>query len=131
MDFTLDQVNFKELPALVDQMRAEGMRFIFILVQTILNYWGKQSCFHEMLTVMRAERSMQSDISTILFWPEACREMQFVPELHALFVCVLQDPAIAGNETKGTYPAFDTGIEKDVFIKWPPELSNDIVWGKV
>uniref|UniRef100_A0A9J8BUL3 alpha-glucosidase n=1 Tax=Cyprinus carpio carpio TaxID=630221 RepID=A0A9J8BUL3_CYPCA len=72
MDFTLDQVNFKELPALVDQMRADGMRFIFIL-----------------------------------------------------------DPAIAGNETKGSYPAFDTGIEKDVFIKWPPELSNDIVWGKV
>uniref|UniRef100_A0A8C1T534 alpha-glucosidase n=1 Tax=Cyprinus carpio TaxID=7962 RepID=A0A8C1T534_CYPCA len=72
MDFTLDQVNFKGLPALVDQMRAEGMRFIFIL-----------------------------------------------------------DPAIAGNETKGSYPAFDTGIEKNVFIKWPPELSNDIVWGKV
>ncbi|RXN35304.1 maltase- intestinal-like protein [Labeo rohita] len=72
MDFTLDQVNFKGLPALVDQMRAEGMRFIFIL-----------------------------------------------------------DPAIAANETKGSYPAFDIGIEKDVFIKWPPELSNDIVWGKV
>ncbi|XP_073706325.1 sucrase-isomaltase, intestinal-like [Garra rufa] len=72
MDFTLDQKHFKGLPALVDQMRAEGMRFIFIL-----------------------------------------------------------DPAIAGNETKGSYPAFDTGIEKDVFIKWPPELSNDIVWGKV
>uniref|UniRef100_A0A672PVR0 P-type domain-containing protein n=1 Tax=Sinocyclocheilus grahami TaxID=75366 RepID=A0A672PVR0_SINGR len=67
-----DIVNFKGLPALVDQMRAEGMRFIFIL-----------------------------------------------------------DPAIAGNETKGSYPAFDTGIEKDVFIKWPPELSNDIVLGKV
>uniref|UniRef100_A0A673K9X0 P-type domain-containing protein n=1 Tax=Sinocyclocheilus rhinocerous TaxID=307959 RepID=A0A673K9X0_9TELE len=64
MDFTLDQVNFKGLPALVDQMRAEGMRFIFIL-------------------------------------------------------------------TKGSYPAFDTGIEKDVFIKWPPEFSNDIVLGKV
>uniref|UniRef100_A0A673G4B9 alpha-glucosidase n=1 Tax=Sinocyclocheilus rhinocerous TaxID=307959 RepID=A0A673G4B9_9TELE len=72
MDFTLDQVNFKELPALVDQMRAEGMRFIFIL-----------------------------------------------------------DPAIAGNETKGSYPAFDTGIEKDIFIKWPSEFSSDIVWGKV
>ncbi|KAL1257160.1 hypothetical protein QQF64_012705, partial [Cirrhinus molitorella] len=72
MDFTLDQENFKGLPALVDEMRAEGMRFIFIL-----------------------------------------------------------DPAISGNETKGSYPAFDTGIEKDVFIKWPPELSNDIVWGKV
>ncbi|XP_052438648.1 sucrase-isomaltase, intestinal-like [Carassius gibelio] len=72
MDFTLDQENFKGLPTLVDQMRAEGMRFIFIL-----------------------------------------------------------DPAIAGNETKGSYPAFETGIQKDVFIKWPPELSNDIVWGKV
>uniref|UniRef100_A0A8C1Q5H6 alpha-glucosidase n=1 Tax=Cyprinus carpio TaxID=7962 RepID=A0A8C1Q5H6_CYPCA len=72
IDFKLDKVNFKGLPALVDDMRAEGMRFIFIL-----------------------------------------------------------DPAIAANETKGSYPAFDTGIEKDVFIKWPPELSNDIVWGKV
>uniref|UniRef100_A0A8C1UIE8 alpha-glucosidase n=1 Tax=Cyprinus carpio TaxID=7962 RepID=A0A8C1UIE8_CYPCA len=72
IDFKLDKVNFKGLPALVDDMRAEGMRFIFIL-----------------------------------------------------------DPAIAANETKGSYPAFDTGIEKNVFIKWPPELSNDIVWGKV
>ncbi|XP_073692479.1 sucrase-isomaltase, intestinal-like [Garra rufa] len=72
MDFTLDQVNFKGLPTLVDRMRSEGMRFIFIL-----------------------------------------------------------DPAIAANETKGTYPAFDTGIEKDVFIKWPPALSSEIVWGKV
>uniref|UniRef100_A0A671MM26 alpha-glucosidase n=1 Tax=Sinocyclocheilus anshuiensis TaxID=1608454 RepID=A0A671MM26_9TELE len=72
MDFTLDKVNFKGLPALVDNMRAEGMRFIFIL-----------------------------------------------------------DPAIAANETKGSYPAFDTGFETDIFIKWPPELSNDIVWGKV
>ncbi|XDV11576.1 hypothetical protein PO909_000477, partial [Leuciscus waleckii] len=72
MDFTLDKENFKGMPALVDRMRAEGMRYIFIL-----------------------------------------------------------DPAIAANETKGSYPAFDTGIEKDVFIKWPPKLSDDIVWGKV
>ncbi|RXN16969.1 maltase- intestinal-like protein [Labeo rohita] len=72
MDFTLDQVNFKGLPSLVDRMRADGMRFIFIL-----------------------------------------------------------DPAIAANETKGSYPAYDTGIENDVFIKWPPALSNEIVWGKV
>ncbi len=57
--------------------------------------------------------------------------MYSVPKLHALFVCALQDPAIAANETKGSYPAFDTGIEKDIFIKWPPKLSNDIVWGKV
>ncbi|XP_067246031.1 sucrase-isomaltase, intestinal [Chanodichthys erythropterus] len=71
MDFTLDEKNFKGLPALVDQMRAEGMRFIFIL-----------------------------------------------------------DPAIAANETED-YPAFRLGMEQDVFIKWPPELSSDIVWGKV
>ncbi|XP_077049996.1 sucrase-isomaltase, intestinal [Siphateles boraxobius] len=71
MDFTLDQKNFKGLPALVDNMRAEGMRFIFIL-----------------------------------------------------------DPAIAANETQD-YPAFRLGIEEDVFIKWPAELSKDIVWGKV
>lgn len=71
MDFTLDKDNFKGLPALVDSMRAEGMRFIFIL-----------------------------------------------------------DPAIAANETED-YPAFTRGLERDVFIKWPPALSSDIVWGKV
>lgn len=42
----------------------------------------------------------------------------------------LQDPAISGNETK-PYPAFDRGLEADVFIKWPKDLSDDIVWGKV
>uniref|UniRef100_A0A8C5HXG7 alpha-glucosidase n=1 Tax=Gouania willdenowi TaxID=441366 RepID=A0A8C5HXG7_GOUWI len=62
---------FQRLPALVDSMREEGMRFIFIL-----------------------------------------------------------DPAISGNETR-SYPAFDRGIEADVFIKWPKNLSDDIVWGKV
>ncbi|KAK7909767.1 hypothetical protein WMY93_014451 [Mugilogobius chulae] len=31
LDFMLDRVNFAGLPALVDEMRAEGMRFIFIL----------------------------------------------------------------------------------------------------
>ncbi|XP_066565478.1 sucrase-isomaltase, intestinal isoform X2 [Amia ocellicauda] len=67
LDFVLDS-NFQTLPALVDQMRSEGMRFIFIL-----------------------------------------------------------DPGISGNET--LYPAFERGLEKDVFIKWPN--SNDIVWGKV
>lgn len=34
MDFTLDKDDFQDLPALVDSMRAEGMRFIIILVQT-------------------------------------------------------------------------------------------------
>ncbi|XP_033832313.1 sucrase-isomaltase, intestinal [Periophthalmus magnuspinnatus] len=71
LDFVLDEVNFKGLPALVDSMRAEGMRFIFIL-----------------------------------------------------------DPAISGNETE-PYPAFTNGLAQDVFIKWPKELGNDIVWGKV
>ncbi|XP_064158335.1 sucrase-isomaltase, intestinal [Anguilla rostrata] len=69
LDFVLDK-NFKGLPALVDQMRNEGMKFIFIL-----------------------------------------------------------DPAISGNET--AYPAFERGVQDDVFIKWPAEISNDIVWGKV
>ncbi|XP_015233743.1 PREDICTED: sucrase-isomaltase, intestinal [Cyprinodon variegatus] len=71
LDFVLDKVNFGGLPDLVNKMRAEGMRFIFIL-----------------------------------------------------------DPAISGNETTD-YPAFRRGKEADVFIKWPAELGNDIVWGKV
>ncbi|XP_073343836.1 sucrase-isomaltase, intestinal [Pagrus major] len=70
LDFVLDK-EFTGLPALVDTMREEGMRFIFIL-----------------------------------------------------------DPAISGNETE-PYPAFDRGVEADVFIKWPKELSDGIVWGKV
>ncbi|XP_008283297.1 maltase-glucoamylase, intestinal [Stegastes partitus] len=69
LDFVLDS-EFKGLPALVDRLRGEGMRFIFIL-----------------------------------------------------------DPAISGNET--TYPAFDRGQAADIFIKWPKELSDEIVWGKV
>uniref|UniRef100_A0AAQ5ZHE7 alpha-glucosidase n=1 Tax=Amphiprion ocellaris TaxID=80972 RepID=A0AAQ5ZHE7_AMPOC len=70
LDFVLDP-DFEGLPALVDKMRAEGMRFIFIL-----------------------------------------------------------DPAISGNETR-YYPAFERGQAADVFIKWPKELSDEIVWGKV
>ncbi|XP_029922224.1 maltase-glucoamylase, intestinal [Myripristis murdjan] len=70
LDFVLDP-EFNGLPALVDRMRGEGMKFIIIL-----------------------------------------------------------DPAISGNETR-YYPAFERGIEDDVFIKWPKELSDDIVWGKV
>ncbi|KAJ8368020.1 hypothetical protein SKAU_G00080480 [Synaphobranchus kaupii] len=69
LDFTLDK-NFAGLPALVDRMREEGMKFVFIL-----------------------------------------------------------DPAISGNET--AYPAFDRGVQDDVFIKWPLELKDEIVWGKV
>lgn len=44
MDFTVDKDDFQGLPALVDNMRAEGMRFIIILVQTHLFYdsWAKQ-----------------------------------------------------------------------------------------
>ncbi|KAG8002120.1 Maltase-glucoamylase, partial [Nibea albiflora] len=70
LDFVLDP-EFKNLPTLVDNMRREGMRFIFIL-----------------------------------------------------------DPAISGNETD-YYPAFVRGKAEDVFIKWPKDLSDDIVWGKV
>ncbi|AWO99215.1 putative maltase-glucoamylase intestinal-like [Scophthalmus maximus] len=70
LDFILDP-EFKNLPTLVDHMRGEGMRFIFIL-----------------------------------------------------------DPAISGNETV-YYPAFVRGKEADVFIKWPKNISDEIVWGKV
>ncbi|XP_070684825.1 sucrase-isomaltase, intestinal [Pempheris klunzingeri] len=69
LDFVLDP-EFDGLPALVDSMRKEGMRFIFIL-----------------------------------------------------------DPAISGNETD--YPAFKRGEAADVFIKWPKNISDEIVWGKV
>ncbi|ERE87765.1 sucrase-isomaltase, intestinal-like protein [Cricetulus griseus] len=41
---------------------------------------------------------------------------------------IILDPAISGNETK-PYPAFDRGIQKDVFVKWPN--TNDICWAKV
>ncbi|XP_049925950.1 sucrase-isomaltase, intestinal [Epinephelus moara] len=70
LDFVLDP-EFDGLPALVNRMRGEGMRFIFIL-----------------------------------------------------------DPAISGNETRH-YPAFVRGKAADVFIKWPQNISDEIVWGKV
>ncbi|XP_047450351.1 sucrase-isomaltase, intestinal [Mugil cephalus] len=70
LDFVLDP-EFAGLPELVNTMRGEGMRFIFIL-----------------------------------------------------------DPAISGNETR-YYPAFERGKAADVFIKWPSNFSDDIVWGKV
>ncbi|XP_027028042.2 sucrase-isomaltase, intestinal [Tachysurus fulvidraco] len=44
------------------------------------------------------------------------------------FIFIL-DPAISGNETN--YPAFQNGVANDVFIKWPANLTNGIVWGKV
>ncbi|KAK1899567.1 Maltase-glucoamylase intestinal [Dissostichus eleginoides] len=71
LNFVLDS-EFKGLPALVNTMRGEGMRFIFIL-----------------------------------------------------------DPAISGNEPRGDYPAFDRGLAQDVFIKYPKNISDEIVWGKV
>ncbi|XP_068602006.1 sucrase-isomaltase, intestinal [Brachionichthys hirsutus] len=45
------------------------------------------------------------------------------------FIFIL-DPAISGNETS-YYPAFERGTAADVFIKWPKEISDNIVWGKV
>ncbi|KAH0513128.1 Sucrase-isomaltase, intestinal [Microtus ochrogaster] len=40
---------------------------------------------------------------------------------------IILDPAISGNETD--YPAFDRGIQKDVFVKWPN--TDEICWAKV
>ncbi|XP_063281157.1 LOW QUALITY PROTEIN: maltase-glucoamylase-like, partial [Prinia subflava] len=42
------------------------------------------------------------------------------------FILIL-DPAISANETN--YPAFDRGVQQDVFIKWPD--SDDIIYAKV
>ncbi|KAL6037192.1 hypothetical protein STEG23_003002 [Scotinomys teguina] len=41
---------------------------------------------------------------------------------------IILDPAISGNETN-PYPAFERGLQKDVFVKWPN--TNDICWAKV
>ncbi|XP_063038222.1 maltase-glucoamylase-like [Melospiza melodia melodia] len=67
LDFTLSP-RFRNLPQLVRDIRAQGMRFVLIL-----------------------------------------------------------DPAISANETN--YPAFERGLQRDVFIKWPN--SDDIVFAKV
>ncbi|XP_050163983.1 sucrase-isomaltase, intestinal [Myiozetetes cayanensis] len=67
LDFTIS-TRFAGLPALVDRIRADGMRFIIIL-----------------------------------------------------------DPTISGNETG--YPAFDRGVQNDVFIKRPN--SSEIIYSKV
>ncbi|XP_066182529.1 sucrase-isomaltase, intestinal [Sylvia atricapilla] len=67
LDFTLSP-RFAGLPALVNKIKAEGMRFIIIL-----------------------------------------------------------DPGISGNETG--YPAFDRGVEQNVFVQWPD--SQEILYSKV
>ncbi|XP_023562027.1 sucrase-isomaltase, intestinal [Octodon degus] len=41
---------------------------------------------------------------------------------------IILDPAISGNETE-PYPAFERGLQKDVFVKWPN--TSDICWAKV
>ncbi|XP_038174418.1 maltase-glucoamylase, intestinal isoform X2 [Arvicola amphibius] len=43
-------------------------------------------------------------------------------------VILILDPAISGNETQ-EYPAFERGMENNVFIRYPN--NGDIVWGKV
>ncbi|XP_051054776.1 sucrase-isomaltase, intestinal [Phodopus roborovskii] len=55
---------------------------------------------------------------------------QFVDQIRSkgMKYIIILDPAISGNETK-PYPAFDRGIKKDVFVKWPN--TNDICWAKV
>uniref|UniRef100_A0A8C6HZB2 Sucrase-isomaltase, intestinal n=1 Tax=Mus spicilegus TaxID=10103 RepID=A0A8C6HZB2_MUSSI len=55
---------------------------------------------------------------------------QFVEKIRkeGMKYIVILDPAISGNETQ-PYPAFERGIQKDVFVKWPN--TNDICWAKV
>ncbi|XP_058151204.1 sucrase-isomaltase, intestinal [Dasypus novemcinctus] len=62
---------------------------------------------------------------------ENFRELpQFVDKIRGegMRYVIILDPAISGNETK-SYPAFDRGQEKDVFVKWPN--TSDICWAKV
>ena len=114
LDFVLDS-QFLGLPALVARMRAEGMRFIFILVRSLFCVSVSVCvcvcvCVCVGVFVCVGETMMRS----------VC-----------ICVCVcIQDPAISGNETI-SYPAFERGITDNVFIRWPMELGNEIVWGKV
>uniref|UniRef100_H0V6I4 Sucrase-isomaltase, intestinal n=1 Tax=Cavia porcellus TaxID=10141 RepID=H0V6I4_CAVPO len=62
---------------------------------------------------------------------ENFRELpKFVDKIRAegMRYIIILDPAISGNETK-PYPAFERGMQKDVFVKWPN--TNDICWAKV
>ncbi|XP_037382547.1 sucrase-isomaltase, intestinal [Talpa occidentalis] len=54
---------------------------------------------------------------------------QFVDKIRneGMKYIIILDPAISGNETE-SYSAFEKGLEKDVFVKWP---NSDICWGKV
>ena len=45
-DFTIDPVNFAGLPEYVDELRAEGTRFVIILVNIVLTdarYYNRRS----------------------------------------------------------------------------------------
>ncbi|XP_036301753.1 sucrase-isomaltase, intestinal [Pipistrellus kuhlii] len=55
---------------------------------------------------------------------------QFVDKIRSegMKYIIILDPAISGNETN-PYPAFQRGMEKDVFVKWPN--TSDICWAKV
>lgn len=62
------------------------------------------------------------------------KEFQDLPEFvdkirdEGMKYIIILDPAISGNETQD-YLAFQRGIEKDVFVKWPN--TQDICWAKV
>ncbi|KAI6063234.1 Maltase-glucoamylase, intestinal-like protein [Aix galericulata] len=88
LDFTLG-ARFQGLPALINKIKAEGMRFIIILVS--LAYFFK---------FIIAELRIYITAFLKLFFQHKAK-----------------DPTISGNETD--YLTFSRGVEDDVFIKWP------------
>lgn len=114
LNFVLDP-DFSKLPALVNRINDEGGRFIIILVSVII--W---------------QNVIEKTIMSKAYMNITCLNhmLLFITKHWELYLFWFQDPAISGNETV-YYPAFERGVADDVFIKWPKNLSNEIVWGKV
>ncbi|KAK5608749.1 hypothetical protein CRENBAI_020963 [Crenichthys baileyi] len=73
LDFTLDEVNFPGLPKLVDRMRGEGMRFIFILDPAISGNETDYSAFDRGLAAdvfIKYPSHLGGDIVWGKVWPD-------------------------------------------------------------
>ncbi len=141
--FTLDPVAFADLTELIADIRARGMRAMVILVRISSESMGlvlyeeqcvSPTCVSVFICVVpgcknnRDGRTPQDEgrtnkphvfprVSTC-FYVSGGVGATLVSEL-----CCFQDPFLISNETG--YRPFDLGLERDVFIKWPPGLSPD------